>query len=400
MVNTFYPPYRGGTETYVSSISRRLVKAGNQVTVYCAQNPCTKGESFDQGVRIVRMRTLARFYGTPLALFPSETLRRDFDVIHCNFPNPYFSVSSALLSWLRDVPSVLTWHNDLPGVTSAASILVGVHEALSTAYLKEFARIIATTRVYAQTSTILRRFSDRLAIIPNGVDTRRFSPGNDGSGVRSELGVTDGEVLVAFVGALTRWHVYKGLEILLAAMKEVLRSGQKVKLMVVGGGELLDHYQRMASGLGISGQVVFVGDVPDELLPNYYAASDLLALPSKNESEGYGIVLLEAMASGKPVVASRIGGMSEVVSNNENGILTPPKDVHGLSSAICSLASNPEARMRIGMNGREFAESHDWDLVTERITKLYRGILSAKQDASIDLEDSAAREMLRNSQGT
>ena len=229
MVNSFYPPYPGGTETYVRSISRRLVKTGNRVTVYCAQNPCKEGESFDHGVRVVRMTTRSRFYGTPLAFFPREVFKEEFDVIHCNFPNPYFSAFSAMLSRLRDVPSVLTWHNDLPRVTPAASVIVGVHEIVSPIYLRKFTRIIATTDIYAQTSSTLRRFRERLVVIPNGVDIIRFNPRIDGSGLRSKLGVGSDDVLVAFVGALTRWHVYKGLEIVLAAMRDVLRIEAKHK---------------------------------------------------------------------------------------------------------------------------------------------------------------------------
>ena len=146
--------------------------------------------------------------------------------------------------------------------------------------------------------------------------------------------------------------------------------------MVVGGGELLDFYQKTASRLGVSDHVIFAGHVADEMLPQYYAACDLLVLPSKNESEGYGLVLLEAMASGKPVVASRVGGIGGVVSNGENGMLVQPNDAVALSNAVCYLANDPETRRRIGGNGRVFAELHDWELVTERIERLYREIVS------------------------
>jgi glycosyltransferase involved in cell wall biosynthesis len=321
------------------------------------------------------MKTHAMFYGTPLAFFPRETLTGDFDVIHCNFPNPYFSACSALMSKLRGVDAVLTWHNDLPGVTSTASIVAGFHDLVSPTYLRRFARIITTTNIYAQNSITLRHFSERLVMIPNGVDSFRFNPGIDGSCLRSELGVSAEDVLVAFVGALTRWHTYKGLEVLLAAMKDVLRLKKNVKLLVVGGGELMLFYQKVASNFGILDHVFFVGSVTDDKLPEYYAACDLLVLPSKNRAEGYGLVLLEAMATGKPVVASEIGGIVEVVSNGNNGVLVPPNDVSALSDAICSLAGNPEARERLGLIGRGFAEMNDWNLVAQKIAGLYREVV-------------------------
>ena len=157
MVNSFYPPYIGGAETYVSNLARSLVAMGHDVTVFCGGTPLPPGLSNDVGVRVVRMRVPVFFYGTPLAVFPASFATGDYDVIHCNFPNPYFAVVSATVSRLEGVPAVLTWHNDLPAVTGAASTLVGLNNIISAAYLAPYSKIIATTKIYANKSKILRR---------------------------------------------------------------------------------------------------------------------------------------------------------------------------------------------------------------------------------------------------
>ena len=376
MVSSFYPPYRGGGETYVSSLSQRLVKRGHTVTVYSAQTPCSAGETSDMGVRVIRMQTHGSFYGTPLSFFPPDFLSEKFDIIHCNFPNPYFSLVSAAVSRLRGIPSVLTWHNDVPEVTPVASVLVHLHDVLSTVYLAAYDKIIATTNVYAKTSPTLKRFSRKVEVISNGVDTLRFKPGNNGTSIRSRLKIDEGTVLVAFVGALTPWHTYKGLDIAISAMQKIVRSKRDVKLMIVGGGGLLGFYRERAATLGVSSNVLFVGTVSDATLPEYYAACDLLVLPSKDRSEGFGLVLLEAMATAKPVIASKTGGISEIVREDETGMLVEPNDVEGLADAILRLAGDSDIRRTLGLAGRRFAELHDWNLITERTDRLYREVVN------------------------
>jgi len=176
LVNSFYPPYVGGAETYVSNLARSLDRLGYEVTVYCGDRPLGPGVSYDQGVRVVRMRVPLSFYGTPLAGFPASFAAGGYDVIHCNFPNPYFTAVSGAVGRLQGVPAVLTWHNDLPAVTNGASILVGISDIASVAYLAPYSKIIATTGTYARSSKILRREWRKVEVIPNGVDTKRFNP--------------------------------------------------------------------------------------------------------------------------------------------------------------------------------------------------------------------------------
>jgi len=187
LVNSYYPPWIGGAETYVSSLARSLGARGHDITVYCSDRPLRAGESEEKGIRIVRMRTPGALYGTPLVLFPPKFLAEKYDIIHANFPSPYLAAISAWVAKANNTPAVLTWHNDLPPVTNFAGVLVKVHESICPAYLNIYKRIIATTSSYGKKSRILRRYSDKIAVINNGVDTSVFNPKNNGDLVRRQF---------------------------------------------------------------------------------------------------------------------------------------------------------------------------------------------------------------------
>jgi len=319
------------------------------------------------------MSTPLTFYGTPVVIFPPSILARKFDVIHASFPSPYLAAVSAYLSLLKKNASVLTWHNDLPKVTSGAGILVKTHERLSPVYLQYYDRIIATTQSYAASSSILTRHENKVRIVRNGVDTDRFNPMIDGEGVRSRYGITQNRVAL-FVGALTTFHAYKGVDILIRSFQHVSHSCPDARLLIVGGGNLLSNYKKIAVELGINDRVIFAGYIPDNALPQFYAACDITVLPSKDASEGFGLVLLEAMATGKPVVGSRVGGIPDVISDELTGLMVPPNSEGDLSEAIISLFNDAEKRKRMGVAAREFADSISWYNVAKRVESVYKEI--------------------------
>ena len=135
-------------------------------------------------------------------------------------------------------------------------------------------------------------------------------------------------------------------------------------------------YISLSQRLGVASNVIFVGNVPDDLLPQYYAASDVLVLPSKDMSEGFGLTLLEANATGKPVIASNVGGIPSVVKNGYNGLLVQPNDPKALANAIVRLERNPREARAMGRNGRRFAELHDWTNTAPQTERVYAQVLS------------------------
>jgi len=377
IVNSFFPPWRGGAETYAQNLARQLVARGHEVTAVCANDPMTAGEYHEDGVVVKRLHLITRLYGTPLIGGLSRELSNlEADIFHANFPSPYIAYNVARASSRRKLPAVLTWHNDLPAVTLGARILIEAHDHLVLPrYLRKYKRIISTSPTYAERSRILPKLGSLVTVVPNGVDCKRFHPDNDGSPVRDRFNLHDKFTLL-FVGALTKWHRYKGLDILLEAVMLAVKAHPDLLLLVVGDGDLKQSYISLSQRLGVASNGIFVGDVPDHLLPQYYAASDTLILPSKDMSEGFGLTLLEANATGKPVIASNVGGIPSVVKNGYNGLLVQPNDPVALANAIARLDRNRREARAIGRNGRRFAELHDWTNTASQTERVYAQVLS------------------------
>jgi glycosyltransferase involved in cell wall biosynthesis len=185
---------------------------------------------------------------------------------------------------------------------------------------------------------------------------------------------------VLFVGALDRAHYFKGMPILLAALAR-LQQDPHVRLLVVGDGDLRPAYQRQAQTLGVGDRVVFCGRVSDRELPAHYRLADLLVLPSTTMGEAFGLVLLEAMASGKPVIASNLPGVRSVVSDGVDGLLFKPGDVRDLAERIDTLLADPQRRQRMGERGRvKVEEKYAWPRVIPRLVKTYGEVLARGHD--------------------
>jgi len=383
MVNSYFPPWRGGAETYVHELSKALAARGHEVMVLCTSDPLKPGTYDVEGVRVRRLRQLTRLYGTPIqAGLLRELHDCDADIFHANFPSPYLAFTVAAASFFRKIPAVITWHNDLPPVTSGARILIETHNRLILPqYIPRYRRIIATSETYRKKSPILSSLGPRVQVINNGVDCQRFRPGLDPSSIEAKYGLS-GRFVVLFVGALTKWHGYKGLDVLLKAMRICIKSSPNVFLLIVGDGDLKPHYESMAHNLGIANHIIFAGDASAEDLPKFYTASSLLALPSKDMSEGFGLTLLEANASGRPCIASNTGGIPEVIREGYNGRLVPPNDARALAQGILSLAKDVDVRRRLGENGRRVALTHDWKMVAEDTENAYLTSIASGKNQS------------------
>jgi glycosyltransferase involved in cell wall biosynthesis len=198
-------------------------------------------------------------------------------------------------------------------------------------------------------------------VVYYGIDTSRFRPGLDGSGIRRQLGLAEGDFVVLFVARMVR---EMGLHVLLASIPEVVRD-RNIRFIIAGtSGELKDDAQSAASRY--PGQVFVFPNVGPEELPLLYAAATVAVTPSINQRACLGLAVAEAMASGKPVIVSRVGGGPELLTEGETGLLVAPNDPAALAQAILGLARQPERLDRMGQLGRDRA-TRDFDArVTSR----------------------------------
>jgi phosphatidylinositol alpha-mannosyltransferase len=199
-------------------------------------------------------------------------------------------------------------------------------------------------------------------IVPNGIDGRCFRP--DLPPLPELRG--EGQATILFVG---RMEQRKGLPILLAAYARLRRQRAGCRLVIVGDGPMRWAYERQCEATGVP-DVTFLGHVPADILPRIYASADVFCSPATGR-ESFGIVLLEAMASGVPVVASAIPGFSQVVEAGGDGLLVPAGKPEGFTTALETLIADPGLRRQMGRHGIEKAKRYDWRVVVDGILDVY-----------------------------
>jgi len=212
----------------------------------------------------------------------------------------------------------------------------------------------------------------KIRVVANGVDVAALDAARPGDEVRRELGLPEGVPVIGLVGRLDHWG--KGHKELFAAMAPLM-ARHPVQALIVGGGRRMDEVRDLAAGLGLAGAVHFLGPRPD--VPDLLNAMDIFVLPSY--SEGLSLALLEAMAAGKPVIATAVGGTPEVVIEGNNGLLIPPRDPGALAGALERLLSDPALAQRLGANARAHVREHfSLDRLGREINEIYEELVEKK----------------------
>jgi glycosyltransferase involved in cell wall biosynthesis len=367
-----YPPILGGIENHVRLLAEAQTSRGHQVTVLVT-NPAGGRTRIteESGVRVVRAARLGTVVSTPLSLaLPQQLSRIQPDLVHLHFPYPVGEVSQWVLR--RGRATVLTYHSD---VVRQRSIMRFYRSVLVRVLAQVDAIVIGSPPM--RESGYLQAHLAKLRLIPYGIPVARFrDPPTDAelSRVRSLHGEAigrngaTGECLLLFVGRL---RYYKGLDTLINAL-----PGIRARLLVVGTGPMENEWKALARDTGVSDQIAWLGEVPDADLPAIYHLADLFVLPASHSSEAFGLVQVEAMASGLPVVCTELGtGTSYVNQHGATGLVVPPRDADALCDAINYLIDDPDLRMRMGASARDRASEFDLDVMVNRILELYEDVL-------------------------
>ncbi|MGQ9494146.1 MAG: glycosyltransferase family 4 protein, partial [Anaerolineae bacterium] len=329
-------------------------------------------------IAVQRLRPWFRIGNAPF--LPALVQIEGFDLIHLHYPF-YFGAEIVLYHSLHsNLPYVLTYHQDVlfPGLLRFVENLH--HRLMGKRILAKAAKVLATSWDYARASRLRWLLQSKPAAVdelPNGVDTERFHPAIDASTLRAHYGLAADERVVLFVGALDRAHFFKGVAVLLQALTHI--PTEHIRLLIIGDGNLRPAYQRHASLLGLDERIVFCGQVSEADLPAHYALCDLLVLPSTTMGEAFGLVLLEAMACGKPVIASNLPGVRSIVSDGADGLLVRPGDVHDLAEKMQTLLDDPQRRREMGKRGRvKVEEKYAWKKIIPRLVRVYEEVLGSE----------------------
>ncbi len=345
----YWPPHLGGVEHHLSMLAGGLARRPDtHVRAIVANEAPQTVREILAGVDVLREGRLFAYASTPVAPghedgHPRGRLR----IRPAGRLPPAVPLPLGETSWLRagaPGPSVLTYHSDIV----RQRVLGAAYAPILRRVLERVDRIIVGSPPMIEHSETLARFRDKCRVVPFGIETRRFDPAPATLGRTAELRAAHARPIVLFVGRLI---YYKGAEYLIRAMSRV-----DADLVLIGDGPLRESLSALANQVGVAERVTFLPPTSDEELAAWYRAAAVFCLPSVARSEAYGLVQLEAHASGTPVVSTDLPtGVPWVNRDGETGLVVPPGDEDALARALTRLLADDGLRARLGEDARERA---------------------------------------------
>jgi glycosyltransferase involved in cell wall biosynthesis len=360
----FYPPVKGGMETILELICDRTSR---QVTnkVLVANTGWAMSEERHGGVDVVRLPALAKIGAVAVCpTLPFHLAGEEADLIIIHEPNPmallaYFLArpAGALIIWFHSEVIRPSWRYRL------------FYRPFLQFALARAARIIVASPTLAASAPQLREWRSKCVVIPYGVQSGRLAPAEAIARRAAAIRNEHHAPIALFVGRLV---AYKGVDVLLEAMR-----GVPAVALLVGNGPQREALQQKAKALGLSDRVKFLGEVTDDELAALYHACDIFVLPSITRQEAFGVVQLEAMASGKPVISTDLGtGVAWVNQHGETGLVVPPGDALALRDAMQRLLADPALCATMGAAAAHRARSvFSVDRMIDATLALYRDVV-------------------------
>jgi glycosyltransferase involved in cell wall biosynthesis len=380
-ISPVFLPYHSGMTNVVYNQTKELGKRGHQVEVLTLHyDKSWSGEETIDGIQIHRIKPLIKYgnagFAPRIGNWLKQTLRQaqgDYYIIHLH--TPFFGGQEIIslmrqFGTLKNVKLIVQYHHD-PQLNIFTKILSLPSSLTFKSLIKSADKVIVSSMDYAQNSNIKDLISERFMAIPLGVDHNRFKPANKKPKTNSK-----GDVKVLFLGALDRAHHFKGLDILLQAFKKV-QAGQMLnvnrQMLIIGTGDLLDYYRRLAKQLQLDKQVNFLGFVTDKDLPQIYQTANLFVFPSTGKAEAFGLVVLEAMSSGLPVLASDLPGVRALIQNKD--FLVQPRSIAKLAKKLETLLNNKELLAKTGQANRQLVEEkYTWQKSVDKLERIYKDL--------------------------
>jgi rhamnosyl/mannosyltransferase len=380
-ITPYFPPHVGGTETLVYEIASWQSKLGHSVIVLTSHSPTEAplNETTSNGVHVLRLPTkeiLERpvCWGIGNALSGIGRL----DIINLWTPFPMADIATIRCARKREVPLVTTYvmdaiMNDVWGSRLLARAGTRFYNQFQTSFVvRKSSLVISLNRTYARKSRFLSQVPrDKIRISYQGTDTDRFLPRKSVYGPLMQF-KTAGCVILLALGRLVP---YKGLDVLMRAFKEVSESRENVYLAIGGKGPLERELMRLSRSLNLVDRIGFLGYVPDQDLVDLINTSDIVVSSSVTDLENVPIAILDAMACGKPVIVSDVGGARDQVENGRVGIVVPPKRIDKLASAMERLIDDEGLREQYGRQARKYAESISWSKIAKGALGIYEEVI-------------------------
>lgn len=366
ITHTFVPELIGGREKHVESLAKVLGEK-DEVFVFTGSNTNKVTREIKDNYTVYRIPSISitlsknplqvyRIIPSFLKVLSSE----EIDILHAHEYGHFTSDISAVYSKITTKPLVLTIHGYV--INSKLKLLKKIYdETLGRFEIQTARKIIATSR--SLKDEIINSYNiHNIEIISNGIFLNQFQ---HGSLKREELIISVGRILPR-----------KGFSYLVDAAEEIIRDHPHVKIMIIGpdGGDEQNIIKKI-NNKNLKDNVVLKGTISDEMLLSLLSKSSLFVIPSLYEP--FGIVALEAMAAGCPIVATNVGGLSEIIDHNRTGLLVPPANSKALADSIGLLLDNRELAEKLAKNAKEKVREFDWTIIGKRTREVYEEVLSS-----------------------
>jgi glycosyltransferase involved in cell wall biosynthesis len=361
-ISSYFYPRIGGVERVVFELARQLAFLGHNVTVLSTD----KKSSVENisGVKIVKTKPLIEVFGDPISfsLFNFLRLSRP-EVVHVHSSKLIIPDVSVIICYLLGLPCIITLH--VNNQTSFSKRILSFFYDISIRKLvfKLVDRITVSSKINLE-DTFIQKYRGKISIIPHGINLK---PQNKKS--KHE------KFRILFVGKLDRKLYFKGLKYLIRAMSEL---SENIELIVIGKGELKKNYKILAKTLGLESRIKFLGYVKEDELYKWYSKVDCLVLPSISMQESFGLVALEAMSMGVPVIVTNVCGISTIVEKSNSGIVIEPEKPGMIASAVEKLYDDQKFKGELGRNAFRTAKDYKWEIIAEKYLDAYKTVLKEK----------------------
>ena len=363
-VNKFYPPVIGGVEKVVQQVAEEIQNEFDVKVLVCQK----KGPATDEmvnGISVHRSSSCGVFFSMPVSfsfLIDFRKLSKENDIVHIHMPFPMADLACFLSGYKGKV--VLWWHSDI----IRQKVLMPFYKPLMHWLLNRADAIVVATQGHIDDSKYLKYYAHKCVVIPFTLDRELFA---DACSFLNEAPQKkENEISFLFLGRLVP---YKGIDVLLQAFADL--NDLPARLIIAGMGPEEEKLRRLCAHLGIESKVTFTGIATEKEKYLLYRNCDVFVLPSITPNEAFGIVQLEAMAYGKPVINTALpGGVPHVSLHRQTGLTVPPSNVASLASAMRELAQNADMRRQFGKAGAKRAADFTQNFKS-KICNLYQSLM-------------------------
>jgi glycosyltransferase involved in cell wall biosynthesis len=372
-----FKPYKGGISNVAYEYAQGLAELGHQVTVFTPLYDKQDNENQFDKFAVKRLRPIFKFGNSGFLPQLYQELK-GFDIVNLHYP--FFGGAEAV--WLlknklgKKIKFVVNYQMDVVGSGWKKCIFDFHTRFIMPRIIASADKVIISSFDYAKNSNVnklLAKYPEKFVAIPPGVDLARFYPQPKDLDLMKKFGLKPEDKILLFVGALDRAHYFKGIHFLIDSYKAI--NLENLKIMIVGEGDLKPEYQKHVFDQGLIDRILFTGSAAEKDLVKYYNLADAIILPSLDKSEAFGIVLIEAMACGKPVITANLAGVRSVYENSVSGFSFEVLDQHDLVQKIEKLFKNDELRTQMGLAAKERAEKmYSQDVLIKQLEKMYEEI--------------------------